>query len=530
MSPYDFIIVGAGSAGCVLANRLTQSGRHRVLLLEAGGSDRRLWTRIPIGYGRTFFDKRVNWMYMTQADERLARPADFWPRGKVLGGSSSINAMVYIRGQAEDFDDWEALGNPGWGWRDVQPYFEKFDNGGSGGELNITDISNQAHPLCGTFLQAGKEAGIPFNPDFNGETQEGVGIYKITTRKGFRESSATAFLRPAMKRPNLKVETHAHVTRVLFEGTKAIGVQYRKNASLHHVFAARETILSGGAINSPQVLQLSGVGPASLLKSHGIDIISEAPAVGQNLQDHLAVNNYYLSRKPTLNDELYPLTGKIWAGMKYVLQRRGPLSLSVNQGGGFVRTNPHMTRPDIQVYFSPVSYTTAPPGERPLMNPDPYSAFLLSFSPLRPTSRGHLEIRSTDPLEPPRIYPNYLSTTEDIQSVVSGAKLLRTLAATPALAAVIKEELKPGVDIVSDEALLEDFKERMSTVFHPVSTCKMGSDPRSSVVDQRLKVYGVQGLRVVDASVFPAVTSGNTNAPSMMVGEKGSDLILQDNT
>ncbi len=527
MSSYDFIIVGAGSAGCVLANRLTESGRHRVLLLEAGGTDRRFWTTVPIGYGRTFFDKRVNWMYETEADARLNRPPDYWPRGKVLGGSSSINAMVYIRGQAEDFDDWEAAGNPGWGWRDVLPYFNKSVAQNGGGGLHVSDVSKQVHALCDTFLEAGQQAGIPFNPDFNGETQEGLGIYRITTRNGFRESASTAFLRPALKRSNLTVQTNAHVTRVLFDGTKAIGVEYARRRTIHRALAARETILAGGAINSPQLLQVSGVGPATTLKSHGIDVVADLPAVGQNLQDHLAVTNYYVSRRPTLNDELYPLSGKIWAGMKYVFARRGPLCLSINQGGGFVRTGLG-PRPDNQIYFSPVSYTTAPPGQKQQMNPDPYSAFLLAFSPLRPTSRGHLEIRSADPFEPPRIFPNYMSTDEDLQTVLNGARFIRKLAAMPALDAVIEKELIPGPDINTDEALVQDFKDRASTVFHPVSTCKMGRERHSSVVDHRLKVHGLDALRIVDASVFPAVTSGNTNAPTIMVGEKGSDLILQD--
>ncbi len=533
---YDYIIVGGGSAGCVLANRLTENRRHRVLLLEAGGSDLRFWVQMPIGYGKSFYDKNVNWMYRTEPDPGLANRQGYWPRGKVLGGSSSINAMVYIRGQAEDFDAWKDLGNPGWGWSDVLPYFRKSETNARGGDrwrgtegpLHVSDVSQELHPLNKVYIQAAREAGLTYNEDFNGETQEGVGLYQITTRNGIRMSAARAYLRPAMKRANLRVELKAHTTRLLFEGKKAVGVEYRQNGKLHRAQAGREVILSAGSINSPQLLQLSGVGPSEVLKPLGIDVLHDSPAVGRNLQDHLGVDHLYRSRRPTLNQELGPWHGKLWAGLKYVLLRRGPLSLSVNQGGGFFRTRPDIERPNMQLYFSPVSYIKTPPGRRALMSPDPYPGFLLGISPCRPTSRGYLQIRSADPAEHPEIHPNSFSTNHDLQEMLEGVRFMRKLAATPALSALIEEELQPGVDVESDEAMIEDIRQRSSTIFHPVSTCRMGPEPSENVVDARLRVHGLQNLRVIDASIFPAVTSGNTNAPAIMVGEKGADLVLED--
>lgn len=531
---YDYVVVGAGSAGCVLANRLTENGRYRVLLLEAGGSDYNPWIQVPIGYGRTFYNKRVNWMYTTEPDPGTNGRVSYWPRGKVLGGSSSINAMVYVRGQPEDFDEWEALGNPGWGWRDVLPYFKKSeghawgasDYHGGNGPLRVADVSRHLHPLCGSFLSGCREAGFVLNPDFNGASQEGVGNYQITTHRARRMSASRAFLRPAMRRRNLTVATGAHATRVLFEGTRASGVEYRRRGRTLSAAAGREVVLAAGAINSPQLLMLSGVGPADELKELGITPLLDNPAVGRHLQDHLCMDYVYRSRLPTLNNELYPWWGKLWAGVRYVLVRRGPLCLSVNQSGGFVRTRDEYQRPNIQLYFSPVSYLKAPPGKRPLMRPDPYPAFLLSISPTRPTSRGRLTLRSADPVAPPGIHPNYLSTDRDLQDMLDGVRLIRTLAATPALSQVIEAEMVPGPDVQSPGDLLDDVRRRCGTVFHPVGTCRMGPDPKQAVVDHELRVHGLAGLRVVDASVFPTLTSGNTNAPAIMTGEKGADLIL----
>ena len=536
MSEYDYIIVGAGSAGCVLANRLTVSRRHRVLLLEAGGSDRRFWITMPIGYGKSFYDARVNWKYLTESDPGTLGRISYWPRGKVLGGSSSINAMVYVRGQREDFDDWAALGNHGWGWQDVLPYFKKSEDNArgadayrsTGGPLRVSDTSAEVHPLCQVYIQAALEAGLAFNDDFNGATQEGVGLYQILTRNGRRESSATAYLRPAMRRANLRVETMAQATRILFEDRQAVGVEYAQGGVRKSVRCRGEVLLACGAINSPQLLQLSGVGPAALLKPFGIDIVADQPAVGANLQDHLAVDYFFRSRKPTLNNLLRPWWGKLLVGAQYFVQRRGPLSLSVNQGGGFIRTSPELKRPNMQLYFSPVSYIKSPPGKRPLMSPDPYPGFLMSASPCRPTSRGYLQIRSADPFGAPSIHPNYFSTEYDMAEMLAGVKFIRRLAATPAMSGLIAEELQPGPSVRSEEDLVHDIRQRCGTVFHPVGTCRMGPDPVCAVVDPTLKIHGLAGLRVVDASIFPAVTSGNTNAPTIMVGEKGADLILKD--
>lgn len=532
---FDYVIVGAGTAGCVVASRLAESGAT-VLLLEAGGSDRTVWIQLPIGYGRTFFDKRINWMYDTEPVPGLNGRSSYWPRGKVIGGSGSINAMVHVRGQPHDFDDWAALGNAGWGWDDVLPFFikaEDHDLGasnwhGEGGPQHVTDISDKAHPLCERFIAAGAALGLPFTPDLNGAEAEGVGIYQINTRNGRRASTANEYLRPALRRGGVELRTKAHATRILFDGKRATGIEYRRNGERLRVWARREVILSGGSINSPQLLQLSGVGDAEQLRRLGIEPLINAPAVGQNLQDHLAVSYFYKTSVPTLNDELRPLSGKIKAGLRYLLNRGGPLSMSVNQGGGFVRSGPDHPRPNLQLYFTPASYTQTPLSERKLLNPDPFSAVLLSFNSCRPTSRGLLHIRSNDPFEHPLIQPNYLSTPTDIDEAQAGNRLLRALANTAPLAGVITEELVPGASVQGDDALMEDFRARADTVYHPTSTCMMGRDSATSVVDQRLRVHGIQGLRVVDASIFPTITSGNLNAPTVMVAEKGAAMIIKD--
>lgn len=536
MSEYDYIVVGAGSAGCVLANRLTASGKYSVLLLEAGGSDLNFWIWMPIGYGKTFYRKSVNWMYMTEPDPGLNGRASYWPRGKVMGGSSSINAMVYIRGQAQDFDEWKAMGNPGWGWDDVLPYFKKSETNdrgaddwrGGDGPVNVATLDRDLHPLCDNFIRAGEELQFPHNPDFNGATQEGIGTYQNTAHGGMRMSTARAYVRPARRRTNLRVETHAHATAITFEGRRATGIKYSQRGTAKVARARREVILAAGAVNSPQLLQVSGVGPGDLLRNKGVEVVHDLPGVGRNLQDHLGIDYLYRSKVPTLNDQLHPWWGKLWHGMRYVLTRRGPLSLGVNQAGGFVRSRADLDRPNIQMFFSPVSYTKAPPGKRPLMNPDPFSGFLIGGQPTRPTSRGHLEIRSADPFEPVAIHPNYLSTEKDVQEMIDASRLSRAFAQAPALADVIESEIVPGADVQSDEDILADCRARVSTVFHPVSTCRMGPDVHVDVVDARLKVHGFDGLRVADASIFPTLTSGNTNAPAIMVGEKAADLILQD--
>ena len=533
---FDYVIVGAGTAGCVLANRLSADGKTRVLLLEAGGSDQTIWIQVPIGYGRTFFDRRINWMYDSEPVDGLAGRASYWPRGKVIGGSGSINAMVHVRGQPHDFEDWAAAGNPGWGWDDVLPYFKRAEDHdlgegayhGVGGPQHVSDISARAHPLCQCFIQTGQALGLPFAPDLNAPDSEGVGIYQINTRKGRRASTANEYLRPALRRGGVTLRTRSHATRILFEGTQAVGVEYRHGKTLKQAFARHEVILSGGAINSPQLLNLSGIGDGTHLQALGINVIHNAPAVGQHMQDHLAVSYFYKTSVPTLNDELRPLMGKIRAGLHYMWNRGGPLSMSVNQGGGFVRSSPDAPRVNLQLYFSPVSYTQTPLSDRKLLNPDPFSAFLLSFNSCRPTSQGWLKLRSADPDDYPVIQPNYLSTQQDIDEAMAGNRMLRALVRSAPLADIITEELVPGAHLQGDAALLEDFRNRADTVYHPCSTCRMGPDARSSVVDARLRVHGVQRLRVIDASVFPNITSGNINAPTVMVAEKGAAMILED--
>jgi choline dehydrogenase len=533
---YDYIIVGAGSAGCVLASRLTESGRHRVLLLEAGPSDMRLWIQMPIGYGKTFYDPRVNWMYRSEPVPGLNRRPLYYPRGKVLGGSSSINAMVYSRGQPADFADWAAMGNPGWDWPEVLAAYKRMEDHelgagpshGAGGPLHVTDIRRAAHPMVQAYLKAGKEAGLTVNPDLNSDGIEGVGLYQINTRNGLRMSAARAYLWPARRRANLRIVTHALATRILLDGKRTIGVAYQRNGESMVAQAGREVILAAGSINSPQLLQLSGIGPADVLRSCGVEVLHESPAVGRHLQDHLCFDHVFRATIPSLNDDLYPWWGKLRVGLQYLLTRRGPLSLSVNQGGGFFRSRPGLNHPDIQLYFSPLTYERALPGIRALMRPDPFPGFSMSASPCRPTSRGHLRIRSSDPGAAPLIYANDMASEHDVAELLAGARFLRRLAAMPSLSSIIAAELKPGPAIQSDDELIADIRARGYSVFHPVGTCRMGPDPADAVVDHRLRVHGLSGLRVIDASIFPTITSGNTNAPAMMVGERGADLVLED--
>ena len=526
---FDYVIVGAGSAGCVLANRLSANGKHSVLLLEAGPRDSNIWIHVPIGYGKLFKEKTVNWMYQTEPEPGLHGRQVFQPRGKVLGGSSSINGLLYVRGQHEDYDRWRQRGNVGWGHDDVLPYFKRAENQcrggdeyhGTGGPLSVSDWRHE-DPLSEAFVKAAVESGIPFNPDFNGKTQEGAGFFQTTTHRGRRASSAYSYLRPAMSRGNLKVETSALGQRILFEGKRAKAVQFKQNGNLRTVRARKEVLVSSGAYNSPQLLQLSGVGPADLLKSHGIDVVLDAAGVGNDLQDHLQVRLVTrCAQKITLNDIVNHPVRRVMAGARYALARSGPLTIAAGTSGAFFKTNPRLASPDIQIHFIP--FSTDKMGEKL----HPFSGFTASVCQLRPESRGSLKIRSADPSAPPEIRINYLATETDRSAFVDGIRILRKILAAPALKPYSVEEVYPGVKTTSDQDLLDYCRNTGSTVYHPTSTCRMGNDPLA-VVDQRLRVRGIEGLRVVDASVMPDLMSGNTNAPTIMIAEKASDMILED--
>ncbi len=526
---FDYVIVGAGSAGCVLASRLSADGRHSVLLLEAGPEDRNMWIHIPLGYGKLFKDKSVNWMYQTEPEPGLDGRQVFQPRGKVLGGSSSINGLLYVRGQHEDYDRWRQRGNGGWGYEDVLPYFKKAENQirgadpyhGVGGPLSVSDWRHH-DPLSEAFVKAAVEAGIPYNPDFNGATQEGAGFFQTTTRRGRRASSALSYLRPARGRHNLHVETAALAQRIAFEGRRARAVEYRQNGRLRTARARREILISGGAYNSPQLLQLSGVGPAELLKQHGIDIVLDAPGVGNDLQDHLQARIVMrCAQKVTLNDVVGNPWRSVVAALQYAALRKGSLTIAAGTSGAFFKTSPRLASPDIQIHFIP--FSTDKMGEKL----HPFSGFTASVCQLRPESRGSLRIRSADPADPPEIRINYLATETDRAAFIDGIRILRKILASPALKSFVVEEVYPGPDTTSDEDILDFCRKTGSTVYHPTSTCRMGDDPLA-VVDQRLRVRGLEGLRVVDASIMPDLVSGNTNAPVIMIAEKASDMILED--
>ena len=523
---FDYIIVGAGSAGCVLANRLTANGRHKVLLLEAGPRDTDPWIHIPLGYGKLFTKARTNWSYESEPEPQLNNRRIFTPRGKVLGGSSSINGLVYIRGQREDFDEW---GVPGWKYDDLLPYFIKSEDQqrgadewhGVGGPQAVGDLPDK-NELADAFIESAQAIGIPRNDDFNGASQEGTGYYQATTRNGRRCSTAVGYLRPVLKRPNLRVETEALATRIVFEGTRASGVEYRQGGASHMARAVREVILAGGSFNSPQLMQLSGVGPHTLLESHGIPTVLDAPGVGDALQDHLYVRTFWRCTKPiTLNDDMMSLWRKMGIGLNYFFRRRGPLTISAGLAAAFTRTRPDVPRPDAQYYF--INFSMQKRGG----TLHPFSAFTCSLSQLRAESRGWVRIKSADPATAPAIQYNYLSTQADRRMMVDGLKLLRRLVNEEPLRSYVVKEEYPGERVVSDEDWLAFCRESAETVFHPTSTCRMGTHP-GSVVDERLRLRGIAGLRVIDASVMPAVVSGNTNAAVIAVAEKGADLVLQD--
>jgi choline dehydrogenase len=526
---YDYIIVGAGSAGCVLANRLTASGRHRVLLLEAGGPDRSIWIHIPLGYGKLFSNAKVNWLYTTEPEPELNNRRVIQPRGKVLGGSSSINGLLYIRGQHEDYDHWRQLGNAGWSFKDVLPYFRRAEDQergadelhGVGGHLKVSNVC-EPHPLCEAFIEAAQKAGYPRNDDFNGPTQEGAGYFQLTTRNGRRWSTAVGYLKEARRRPVLTVVSKALGTRILFSGRRAVGVEYRQGAATHTAYANGEVILSSGAFNSPQLLQLSGVGPAKLLRDLGIDVIADMPGVGADLQDHLQVRmQYRCTESITANEVINDWRYRYAAGLRYLTTRKGLLTIGAGYAGAFLRTRPELATPDVQIHFLIFSADTAGAALHA------FPGFMASVCQLRPESRGFVRIKSNDPAVPPAIQPRYLSARADCDSVVDSLKMLRRIMNQPAMRRYIAEERTPGEACQSDADLLAFGRETGTTVYHPTSTCRMGSDP-NAVVDERLRVRGFKGLRVIDASIMPTVVSGNTNAAAVMIGEKGSDMVLED--
>lgn len=531
----DYIIVGAGSAGCVLAERLTASGRHRVVLLEAGGTDRRFFVQMPLGYGKLFLDPSVNWMYRAEPDPGLAGQRDHIPRGRLLGGSSSINAMVWMRGHPQDYEDWKAAGNPGWGWDEALAAYRAIEDSaegadewhGAGGPLRIGASRHGRHWLIGECIAACAEAGLPENPDFNGARQEGAGLYQMTIRGRRRNSAARAFLRPAMGRRNLRVITRAQVTRILLEGRRAVGVEYLRAGMRCSLRCHGEVVLAAGAINSPQLLQLSGIGPGGLLSRHGIGVLVGNDNVGAHYSDHHGLNYTWRMRASTWNQILRPLWGKALTGLWWLVLGGGPLAGSINHGGGFFRTRPGQDRPNMQLYMQAFSTLLPRPGERPVLTPDPFPGLSLGLSNCRPTSRGRVRIASPDPLVAPAITANAYGTDEDVGEMLLGVKFLRRIAAQPSFARWAEEELRPGPQLRMDEELIADFRARSGTVYHSSCTCRMGPDPAASVIDADLRVHGVEGLRVADASSFPNLIAGNTNASAILVGWLGAGRILR---
>jgi len=527
---YDYIIVGAGSAGCVLANRLSADSSVRVLLLEAGGKDWYPWIHVPVGYFKTLHNPLTDWSYKTEKDPGLNGRSIDWPRGRTLGGSSSINGLIYIRGQAEDYNHWRQLGNVGWSFEDVLPYFRKSENQqngnnefhGTGGGLAVQNIRAKSE-ISEALIAAAQEIGVPRNDDFNGAEQEGVGYYQQTASRGRRCSTAVGFLKPVKNRSNLDVVTHALADRLIMEGRKATGVSMLVKGT-QKTFMLRdggEVILSAGAIGSPQILQLSGIGPGALLQEHGIDVVSDSPGVGQHLQDHLQIRTVFEVTTPTLNERINSLAGRMKIGMEYFLKRTGPMSLAASQVGIFAKSRPGLDTPDIQYHFQPFS------ADKPGIQMHSFPGVTLSVCQLRPESRGHISIKSPNPRDYPAIVPNYLSADLDRRTAIDALKFTRRLMSADAIKPLVVREHLPGPMVESDEDLLNSARNIAQTIYHPTSTCRMGPDPQS-VVDDRLRVKGIGGLRVVDASIMPALVSGNTNAPTIMIAEKASDMIAAD--
>ncbi len=530
---YDFIIAGAGSAGCVLANRLSAESANRVLLLEAGGRDWNPWIHVPVGYFKTLHNPSTDWCYKTDPDPGLNGRSIDWPRGKTLGGSSSINGLLYIRGQHEDYDHWRQLGNAGWSAEDVLPYFKRAEDQerggdeyhGTGGPLSVSDMRVHRE-VCNAFIAAAEELGVPRNDDFNGKSQEGAGYFQLTSRHGRRCSTAVAYLNPVRGRSNLEIVTHAHVERLLFDtdderAVSGIGFSVKGSQREAHLKPGGEMVLCAGAIGSPQILQVSGIGPGALLQSLEIPVRHDLPGVGENLQDHLQIRMIYEVNVPTLNDEINNFFRRMLIGIQYVLFRKGAMAMGASQVCIFAKTRPEMATPDIQFHFQPLS------ADKPGIEMHPFSGITSSVCQLRPESRGSIRIKSPDPHAHPAIRPDYLSTPLDQETAVAAMRMSRAIADSKAMSPFIVKERVPGAVAKTDEELLDAARAISQTIYHPTSTCKMGKDPMA-VVDDRLRVHGVKGLRIADASIMPTIVSGNTNAPTIMIGEKASDMILED--
>jgi choline dehydrogenase-like flavoprotein len=529
---YDYIVVGAGSAGCVLANRLSADPKNRVLVLEAGGRDNWIWFHIPVGYLFAIGNPRADWCFKTEAEAGLNGRALNYPRGKTIGGSSAINAMIYMRGQAADYDHWRQLGLSGWGWDDVLPVFKRHEDHylgagafhGAGGEWRV-EFPRLTWKLLDEVREAARQAGIPPIPDFNAGDNEGSSYFQVNQKRGFRWSAARGFLKPALARPNLRLETGCHTERVLIENGRAVGVVYRQNGVTHTARARGEVILSAGAIGSPHLLKLSGIGPAPELAQHGIPVVKDTPGVGANLQDHLQLRMIYkVSGIPTLNEQYHSLFGRAKMGLQFALLQRGPLTMAPSQLGIFTRSRAEVERADLEFHVQPLSLGKF--GE-PL---HAFPAFTMSVCNLRPTSRGTLKLASADSMAAPRIQPNYLATEEDRRVAADSIRVARRIVAQPALAPYRPDEVLPGATVAdTEEALARAAGDIGTTIFHPVGTAKMGlaSDPLA-VVDERLRVLGIAGLRVADASIMPTIVSGNTNSPTIMIAEKAAGMILAD--